>query len=65
VTDFEITTLANIPSLEHTDDEFNYVIYDINGRLYGVVLVAWVIYVYACGKKKEVEKLFAVGIFWQ
>jgi hypothetical protein len=43
LTNFEITTLANIPSLEDANDHYDYLIYDINGRLYGVVLVAWVI----------------------
>jgi len=64
LTNFEITTLANIPSLEYADDNYNYFIYDINGRLYGIVLVAWVIYVYTCGKKKEVDESLAVGIYF-
>jgi hypothetical protein len=64
LTNFEITTLAHIPSLEYANDRYNYFIYSVNGRLYGIVLVAWIIYVYTCGKKKEVEKPFAAGIFW-
>ena len=52
LTDYERTTLAHIPSLEDLKKSRygDFLIHDYNGRLYAVVLVAWVIYIYTCRK---------------
>jgi hypothetical protein len=52
LTNFEQTTLAHIPSLKGTADTSvtNSTIIDVNARLFGIVIVAWIIYIFTCGK---------------
>ena len=54
LTNFERTTLAHIPSVGTNGHEyvlfFRLELASILGRLYGIVLVAWVLYVYTCRK---------------
>ena len=53
MTDFEQTTLAHVPSLKGTAEDISdrdSLIVDVNARLFGIVLVAWLIYGFTCGK---------------
>ena len=62
MTDFEQTTLAHVPSLKGTAEDISdrdSLIVDVNARLFGIVLVAWLIYGFTCGKlyQRRHEKL--------
>jgi hypothetical protein len=49
LTDFENTTLAHIPSLKELDKNLYGNVFNSQlGRLYGIVLCTWIIYIYTC-----------------
>ena len=49
-TNYERTTLANIPSVSNAKNAHEYFLFHVHARLYAVVLVAIAIYIYVCGK---------------
>jgi hypothetical protein len=54
LTNFEITTMAHIPSVERAEGDeyrlfFGLKFAHVLGRLYAIVFVAWALYIYTCG----------------